>query len=67
MREDEKYRSEYKAEPQYAQAMNEAEYIAMRRVDDNLDALPFPTAAATTEAPTEANWLASEIIAGMEP
>lgn len=32
-----KYRDEYKAEPAYAKAMTEDEYVAMRRVDDGLE------------------------------
>ena len=36
---NDKYRAEFKASPAYAKAMSEAEYIAMRRVDDGLDQL----------------------------
>lgn len=37
--ENEKYRQEFKAEPAYAKSMTEAEYIAMRRVDDGKEVL----------------------------
>ncbi len=38
--ENAKYRAEFKAEKAYAKEMTEAEFIAMRRIDDGLDQLP---------------------------
>lgn len=37
-----KYKAEFSADPQYAKAMTEAEYISMRRVDDGLAQLKAP-------------------------
>jgi len=38
--ENDKYRAEFKSEKAYAASMSEAEYIAMRRIDDGIDRLP---------------------------
>ena len=50
--EDAKYVAEFKAGAGYAKLMTLGEYVAMRRVDDGLDKLPFGgNAAATAENP----------------
>lgn len=42
--ENDKYVAEFKAEASYAKTMTEAEYVAMRRVDDGLDVLTIGAA-----------------------
>jgi hypothetical protein len=59
--ENARFVREFRAEPRYAQTMNEAEYVAMRRVDEGLDQLQFAAPPVANTPPTPRSWLGSEL------
>ena len=54
-----KYKAEFKSDARYAKNMSESDFVAMRRVDEGLDFLPFATLPDPPVTPIELNPLAS--------
>ena len=57
---DSTFKAEFKSEPRYAKNMTEAEYVAMRRVDEGIDVLSFATLPDPPVTPIELNPLAAD-------